>query len=270
MIRLQVQRDGSVTGDVNAIAAYEGQERSEKIQFLHPSYPGALYRVVYTWGTTEFKDLLDGNDQVQILINGTGIIRLTFEAFNALTGEIIMASHSVDLVVHQNTRLGPNQFTSCHSSLHHRPFNHCASMFECGGDPITGLMKLATELQNEQIVRGNSDSQLWTAFYELKQQLVDAGLLGESLTPETLDCNTLVTPGPFLLAATSTNTPIENKRFRVVVSVFDTQILQTAYIAESGETGIFYRTGTLIHNEECITWENWIPMIHEATVTEII
>lgn len=263
MIRIQIQRDGSVTGDVNAIAAYEGQTRSEKIQFLHPSYPGALYKVKYTWGTTVMEDMLDGNDTVQIYINGTGIVRLTFIAENALTGENIMSSHSFSLVVHQNLRPGPNHFSSC-PPIPHR----CPPPIDCGGDPVTGLMKLAVELNNEQIVRGNSISQLWEAFYSLRQELVDAGVIGEQLTPETLDCNKLVATGPYLLASTSINTPIEGKCFRVSVSIFNAQVLQTAHIAEQGLTGIFYRTGTRI-DDECIEWQEWVPMIHEASITEI-
>lgn len=267
MIRIQIQRDGSVTGDVGRILAYENQTKSNKIQFLHPSYPGAIYRVVYGWGTTSFMDMLDGNDQVQIYINGTGIVQLHFEAVNAVTGEVIMASKPFNLVVHKSSVMGPDSFTSCKHTHHHGYGGSCV----CGenNNPTLGLMQLSTELANEQQVRASSDSQIWEEIYAMKQSLALFGVSDETMPSEKLDCDTLITSGPYNLSDLSTHTPIEGKNFSIVVRQFLPQILQTAYMAEQGETGVFYRTGTLISGDSNVVWQDWIPMIHEVTVTEV-
>ena len=92
------------------------------------------------------------------------------------------------------------------------------------------------------------------------------GELGSDGDVETLiaDCNDLVTSGSYNLLKGSANTPL-SESFHVVVSVFDHTVMQTAYLADSTNTRVYYRTGTV--NDKVYT--SWIPVLHETEVTQL-
>ena len=83
---------------------------------------------------------------------------------------------------------------------------------------------------------------------------------------ETLvaDCNDLVTSGNYNLLKGSTNRPLADSYY-VHVSVFDNTVMQTAYLADSTNTRVYYRTGAV--NDKVYT--SWIPVLHETEVTQI-
>lgn len=91
----------------------------------------------------------------------------------------------------------------------------------------------------------------------------------ESAELKTYDCNELISTGSYNLTSESTHTPIANKEFRVDVGVHDEIVMQTAYLAEAGQTRLYYRTGTL-QAADTYDWVSWIPISHEAQVIEIV
>lgn len=86
----------------------------------------------------------------------------------------------------------------------------------------------------------------------------------DDVSPVIADCNDLVSPGNYNLLKGSANTPI-NDAFHVVVSVFDNTVMQTAYLADSTNTRVYYRVGTISDK----TYTSWMPVLHETEVTQI-
>lgn len=274
MIRIQILPDGSVTGDVGRVMAYQNQTYSEPITVLHPSFKGAIYKLIYKWGHTSFCDLLDASDQTKLHIHGAGRVKLQFVAENVLTGEVYLASKPFDLIVHQALDAGPNNFISggavcgghSHHSLHNYGWNG-----GCNPDP-SGLaemvVKLGIELAEETRIRSEQDSLIWEEMYKIKNALADAGFVLDDGAPKTYDCNTLVQPREYNLDNLSTNVPISGKEFKVQVRRYTSNILQTAYLIAEGKRLIFYRTGVL-DDARGIVWTDWMKMVHETSIKEV-
>lgn len=276
MIRIQVQADGSVTGDVGRVIAYENQTYSEPIRILHPNKSGCINKVVYTWGHTQFVDFLDSKDEVTIHVHGSGIVKLQFIMEDATTGEIKLASKPFELIVHKNLNVGPNRFVTSHINN-----NCCPPPYMPGCNPGTNelevIMKLGIELAEEQNVRASQDSLIWEDIFKIKEILESMGATMFEPEIAVQDCNLLYMPGEYNCAAGSPNAPTSSQEYKIQVKRFGNQILQTAYLAESGETRIYYRTGLLLaeatEESEAITqWDidkSWVPMIHEGNVMVI-
>ena len=270
MIRIQVQSDGSVTGDVGRIIAYENRTYSEPIQILHPCYKDAIYKVIYRWGHTQFEDFLDSNDQVSVHVHGAGIVKMQFVAQNPITGVNYLVSKTFELIVHKNLDMGPNAFVSSHIIPCCPPPSVCGGVN--GNNELEVLMKLGIELAEEQRVRASQDSVIWEEIFKIKQALEDKlGIVIDDKEPELKDCDLLVDPGEYNLAVGSLNTPIDGKPFKVQVKRYNAQVLQTAYLTSEEETRIYYRTGTVITEATetapaSTQFVSWVPMIHEGEV----
>lgn len=282
MIRITVQTDGSVTGDVGRIMAYENQTYSEPIRILHPSYSGAVYKLVYRWGHTQFMDMLDAKDEVTIHIHGAGIVKLQFFAENPVTGEVYLASKPFELIVHKNLNVGPNTFVSSHINPCCPPNMGCSGGNN-GTNELEVLMKLGIELSEEQRVRASQDSLIWEEIFNIKNKLeASLGITFEEKEPSIQNCNLLVEPGEYNLAVGSVNVPINGQAFKVEVRRFKDKVLQTAYLTQmqigtetSLETRIYYRTGKVLveattDTDPEIEFINWVPMLHEGEVMEIV
>lgn len=271
MIRLQVMIDGAVTGDVGSICAYENQSYSEPIKILHPQFEGALYKLKYYWGNTEFTNLLDANDEVRIQIRHYGMIRLQFIAENPISGEVYLASKPFHLVVHK----GVNNIYSCNNNFHsYYPQCSCNSSSSCGSELDT-IVRLGIELDNEMRVRAEQDSVIWKAIQEIREALEKANIVVGNNTPEKLDANIILTSGEYNASSESINFPTSGQSYKLLVNTISNIVQQTAYAAVTNETRMYYRTGTIVEkNEENIenskvVWTNWIPISHETNVMEI-
>lgn len=270
MLNIQILSNGAVTGDVGRIMAYQDQTYSEAIQVNHPSYRGALYKINYTWGHTQFSDMLDSNDQVKLHVHGAGVLNCQFIAENALTGQVLLASKPFMLIVHEGINAGPNGATNCY-----RKFGCCDNSNYTGGNVSTevdALIKLNIELAEEQRVRANNDSQIWDEILKIKNKLAEICGTSDESTPIVGDCNTLVAAGEFKLDVGSKHTPdnyddVSLIPYLLVVKKYDTQIIQTAYASEEDTTRVYYRTGTVVN--DVAEWAEWIPMVHETQVVEM-
>lgn len=266
MIRLTVLSDGSVTGDVGRIIAYDNQTYSDYIQITHPQYSGAIYKVVYQWGHTQFVDLLDSNDKVRIHIHGAGTVTLQFVAENALTGQALLTSKPVQMVIHKSVKQNPYSFTSdpCGFNGPCCPPPSCSS-----GDAnyIEMMVKQGIELAEEESIRASQDSLIWEEIYRIKDALTQAGISTGTRAPEIYDINTLTTAGEYICDPLSTNGPQPNCAYSIRVKRYTSHVLQTADLVEEGETAIFYRTGVIENNET--TWTEWCSVIHETAILEM-
>lgn len=272
MLNIQVLSNGAVTGDVGRIMAYEDQTYSEAIKVIHPSYRGALYKINYTWGHTQFSDMLDSDDQVKLHVHGAGILNCQFIAENALTGQVLLASKPFMLIVHEGINAGPNGATNCY-----RKYSCCDNGYNTGdniasGNSIDAIVKLNIELAEEQRVRANNDSQLWDEILLIKNKLAEICGTSDESNPIVGDCNTLVTAGEFKLDVGSKHTPdnydeVSLIPYLLVVKKYDTQVIQTAYASEEDTTKVYYRTGTIVN--DVAEWAEWIPMVHETQVIEM-
>lgn len=272
MQRILIHKDGAVTGDISSIIAYEGQRYSEPIQFSYPALGQEYLKYIqYSWGTTQFEEMLDANDQVKLLIFGPGVIRVQFVAKEVLTGVPYFMSKPFDMIV--RVSLGTVSVSSdsncyrngCNSRPSPMPPHSDAGLAE-------QMVKFGIQLEEEQRVRAANDSYIWNEITSIKNALNAAGIHVEDPIATIEDCNKLIEHNIYHLKEGSLNTPegVEECESPWIIDVktYNAQVLQTAYSADDGDTRIYYRTGTMITAEET-TWLEWIPMIHEANVEYI-
>lgn len=265
MQRIMVHSNGAVTGDISSIIAYEGQRYSEPIQFSYPALGKEYLKYIqYSWGTTQLEELLDANDQVKLLVFGPGVIRVQFVAKEVLTGVPYFMSKPFEMIVHVS--LGSTS-PSCDSNCYR---NECSPMGPSHAGLAEQMVKFGIQLEEEQRVRAANDSYIWDELNNIRNWLNAAGIPIENPVATIEDCNNLTEPNQYNLKRGSINTPEGTQECQspwvVYVKRYNTQVLQTAYSADAGDTRIYYRTGTLIESNNSITWLDWIPMIHETNV----
>ncbi len=272
MIRIQVLIDGTVVGDVGRVIAYENQTQSEPIQFMYPPFKGAdtcIKKVKYYWGGTQFMDLLDSNNCVRVHVHGAGILTMQFVAENPVTGEVLLASKTFQLVVHKGLTSYPDSFDNCYRNNYCDCYpnngNNTANVYEV-------LVKMGIDLADESRVRASQDSSIWEEIFNIKNKLAESGIITVDPLPIVGDCNEIVSSGETHLAEGSKNTPesveLSENPWILQVRRMVSQVLQTIYCAKSGDSSVYYRTGS-IGTDNIVTWTSWIPMIHETSVTEI-
>lgn len=272
MIRIQILSDGSVVGDVGRVIAYENQSRSEVIQFTYPAIRGidsCIKKVKYYWGSTQFQDLLDANDKVVIHVHGSGIVEMQFVAENPVTGEALLVSKPFQLIVHKGLQAA-DVFSNCYRN---NVYDNCMPNNLCGGNLYEAMIKLGIEVSQESQVRASQDSAIWEEIFNIKNKLSEAGITTTDPVPVAADCNELINSGETYLSEGSKHTPEDSELSEglwiIQVRRMISQVLQTIYSAKSGDSSVYYRTGT-VDNDTVSTWTNWIPMIHETSVTEIV
>ena len=268
---ITIHSDGAVTGDIGAIVGYAGQEYSDTIKFYYPAIGDEYIKyVVYTWGTTRMERMVEADDTVKLMLLGAGIIEAQFYAKEPVTGKIGLMSKPFQLIVHASIDFGPDTASNCYRKGCYPPPPHPIPP-ECNS--VEMMVKFGIELERESEVRAAQDSAIWEELVKIKDAMSAAGINTYEPIATVEDCNLLVKRGEFNLKEQSLNTPegaeASTSPWIVDVKVFSYQVVQTAYSADDGDTKVFYRTGTIVPDNNTV-WQGWVPMIHETKVQEYL
>lgn len=179
MLNINITASGIVTGDVGSIIAYEPQTYSEPIRFSYPDRPDTIKKVRYTWGTTTCYDILDSNNCVKIAIQGCGRISMQLIMENPLTGVVVFASNSFDMIVGKTTQPVHSCYKACEggatdteivgTNCNPFPLVMCPPPFPphpC--EPVNNCERCLADisqikilLEQEMSTRSASDSSIW-------------------------------------------------------------------------------------------------------------
>ena len=251
MVNLVISQSGQVTGDYGKLIAYAGQEYSEVINIIHPSFPGSEYYIEYKYNQTIYRNKLDSNGNVSIKVDKAGYVKCQFIALDIQTGDIVFKSNAWNLIIKEELKVEPSHYP-CNSIYHHykhRPpmnmTNNCSTDF----NSYEAYTKLSNELDNEEEIRFNEIQSVRQEIAKIKAHLnIDNSI------PSKLDANECTIPGKYKASDSSSNFPEENKEWTLIVSTYgEDDILQHAY--ELNSTNVWYRNAIFVNND--ITWNTW-------------
>lgn len=257
MINITVYQNKDVTGDNGKIIAYVGQTYSEEIRIIHPSFANAKYGIEYKYNQTIFTDWLDTNDRAKLKIEKAGYLTCQFIAIDMINGDVLFKSKPWRFLVEEVTMPEPSHYP-CNSHISgHTSWNHSNYYppHKCEGPDFNSYeayYKLKAELDNESDVRFNEIKALSDDIILIKNALN----IGDPVA-SVIDANELVSEGRYIATAASSNLPLDDQQYYIIVSVYNENIVQTAYTLDG--TGVWYRTG--IKSNIDVTWTDWTKQV---------
>lgn len=234
MITIQINRDGTVTGDTSVVAAYDNERFSKPIRILHPDFPHAVHKLTYRQGRAVTTDVISRDDLMRFIVNGPGIVRCQYVAEDARTGDTILVSSPFRLDVAKGFK-NPS-----------------------GEDP-------AHRLHTPDIIEMDLKA--------ISDRLKEVGIITKTQDFQPYDFNLLDEDAEYYAGPDSKHTPegdgLSESRYVVRVRVVNSYAFQTAYMIHQYESSIYYRTG-IKHSGDRVVWNNWKPVLSNniPTVSE--
>ena len=277
MINVTVYQNGDVLGDIGKIIGYIGQKYSEDINIVHPLFvgsdgiTGAEYYLEYKYNNTIYREKLDGNNNVKVLLDceREGYLQCQLVAIDILNGNMIFKSNPWNFLVSISPTLEPSHYPCSafmynfkddfdfHHRYHNGHFHNCyvPPIHNCGCNEdkenfnaYEAYTKLYNELQDEEKIRFNETKQLYEDIMRIKEILhID------DPKSSILNADKLTQPGHYLASVGSIGFPKDNVEYDVIVTKLE-NILNQQALDENGEYSL--RKGKFNENGE-IEWESW-------------
>ena len=266
MVNITISYDGVVTGDKGKIIGYEGQEYSEVINIVHPTFSGTKDYIEYKYGNTIFRNEIDSSGQVSIKIGTSGYVKCQYLAIDISTGEIKFKSDYWNCIIKKGLKIQPSHFP-CNAIGHRyhdrRPQVVAGYYYDdaCGcihGNPDSfnayeAYSKLYDMIENESDIRTNLLDDVNKDIAKIKEVLH----INETIASK-IDPNTLMIDGTYKVEYNEeyeSNLPDSNSRngYTIVVMSFgEDYILQNA--KEDNTTNLYTRT---LEDKLMQTWTEW-------------
>lgn len=221
MISIQIDRNGVVSGDVNAIVGNDSDRFSKPIRILHPDFKNVVHKVIIRQGREQITEVINADDFLVFPVLDNGLIHMQYVAECTLDGESLLTSRIFDMVIARS------------------------NMKPSGEDPKH---------------RMHSPKILEQELFEISDRLKAVGILEGSKQALSYNCDSLVEDKEYVLAENSINTPegpqssIDKYLMRVICK--EGVAIQLAQRISGDTNGIFYRSGA-VQSDNAVLWNSW-------------